>query len=36
MVIFKFKQNKFEGDLKVGLCGKAISHRKCKIFGDQI
>ena len=35
MMIFKSKQKKFEGDLKVRLCGKTISHRKCKILGSQ-
>ena len=24
MVIFKFMQNKFEGDLKIKLCGKRL------------
>ena len=24
MVIFKFKQKKFEGDLKIKLCGKSL------------
>ena len=24
MVIFKFKQKKFEGDLKINLCGKRL------------
>ena len=35
IMIFKSKQKKFEGDLKVRLCGKTISHRKCKILGSQ-
>ena len=26
MVIFKTKQKKFEGDLKIKLCGKTISY----------
>ena len=29
MVIFKSKQKKFEGDLKIKLSGKTISYRKC-------
>ena len=35
MVIFKSKQNKFKGDLKIRLCGKRLSHRKCQIPGSQ-
>ena len=35
MGIFKSKQKKFEGNLKVRLCGKRLSHRKCEIRGSQ-
>ena len=28
MVIFKFKQKKFEGDLKINLCVKRLYHTK--------
>ena len=34
MVIFKSKQKKFEGNLRVRLCDKTISHRKCEILGS--
>ena len=33
MVIFKSRQKKFEGDLKIKLCGKRLSHWKCEIPG---
>ena len=29
MVIFKSKQNKFEGDLKIKLCGKKLHPTEC-------
>ena len=29
MVIFKSTQKKFKGDLKIKLCGKTISYRRC-------
>ena len=36
MVIFKSKQNKFEGDLKVRLRRKkTTSHKKFEILGSQ-
>ena len=36
MVIFKSKQKKIEGNLKVRLSGKkTISHKKCEILGSQ-
>ena len=36
MVIFKSKQKKFEGDLKIKLCGKTISYWKVKYLGQKI
>ena len=37
MVIFKYKQKKFEDDLKIRFYDdKTISHRTCRIAGSQI
>ena len=37
MIIFKFKQEKFEGDLKVKLCGKRLySTESVKYLGVKI
>ena len=34
MVIFKFKQKKFEGDLKINLCGKRLYHTESVKYLD--